>query len=105
MVLKAAGVVWLNPEGDVETIGRSEALRRFEAGQRPFLCHARAIGRRLGQAVAGHDVMELFAFVRPARFAPPTPRGLAEAMGLDAPESAEAEAAADRKSTRLNSSH
>ncbi len=93
MVLKAMGAVWLNPEGDVETIGRSEAIRRFESGQRPFLCHGRAIGRRLGQAIAGHDVMELFAFVRPARFAPPTPRGLAEAMGLDAPETAEAEAA------------
>ena len=92
MVLRASGVVWLNPEGDVETIGRAEAVRRFEAGARPFFCHGRAIGRRLGAAVSGHDVVELFAFVRPARFAPPTPRGLAGALGLDPPESAEAEA-------------
>jgi len=93
MVLRAAGVVWLNPEGDVETIAKGEAVRRIEAGARPFLAHAKAVGRRLNQAVAGHDVVELFAFVRPARFVPPTPRGLAEAVGLDAPESAEAEAA------------
>ena len=93
MVLRASGVVWLNPEGDVETIGRAEAIRRFESGARPLFCHGRAIGRRLGASVSGHDVVELFAFVRPARFAPPTPRGLAGAMGLDPPETAEAEAA------------
>ena len=36
-----------------------------------------------------YDILELFAFVRPARFAAPTPRGLAVALGLPQPDDAE----------------
>src|SRR6202012_2597272 len=38
------------------------------------------------------DILELFAFVRPARFCVPTPRGLAEALDLAPPTGAEDEA-------------
>lgn len=49
----------------------------------PVLCHAPACARRLGlAAVSARDVLELFAFVRPAQFCLPTPRGVAEAMGI-----------------------
>jgi ATP-dependent DNA helicase DinG len=94
MVLRASGAIWLSPDGDVETIGFAEARRRLEEGAQPILCHARAISRRFGIAIAGHDLLELFAFVRPARFVAPTPRGLALAAGLDPAETAEGEAAA-----------
>lgn len=49
----------------------------------PVLCHAPACARRLGlSGFAARDVLELYAFVRPAKFCLPTPRGLAEAMGI-----------------------
>jgi hypothetical protein len=41
------------------------------------------IGQRLGYPdLSGLDLLELFAFVHPARFAVPTPRGLATALGI-----------------------
>ena len=49
------------------------------------MCHARAVARRLDiAALAALDLLELFAFVRPAQFCVPTPRGLAAALGLRA---------------------
>src|SRR6185369_9649532 len=46
------------------------------------------------------DLLELFAFVRPARFCIPTPRGLAEALGLATPRGLEDEAIALHNVTR-----
>src|ERR1051325_631201 len=52
----------------------------------PMVCHARAVARRLDMAsFPAFDLLELFAFVRPARFCVPTPRGLAAALGLAPP--------------------
>ena len=52
----------------------------------PLLVHAPATLRRLGlRGDAGLDLLELFAFVLPARAAAPTPRGLALALDLDPP--------------------
>ena len=62
---------------------RSRSCRSHEAARRaratpPFLCHARAVARRLDIPVfPALDLLELFAFVRPAQFCLPTPRGLA----------------------------
>jgi ATP-dependent DNA helicase DinG len=51
-----------------------------------MLCHGRAMARRLGVApFPALDLLELHAFVRPARFCLPTPRGLAAALGLPVP--------------------
>lgn len=62
-----------------------------------LLCHSAFVIERLGFAAEAPravirqareqkhlDVAELFAFVCPARFATPTPKGLARALGLDA---------------------
>ena len=58
------------------------------------MCHAKATARRLGlHTLAALDVLEIFAFVHPARQAVPTVRGLARALGLALPESIEDEAA------------
>ena len=60
------------------------------------------LARRLGlERLAAHDLLELFAFVRPARFCVPTPRGLAMAVGMAPPASLEHEARALRQVTRL----
>jgi ATP-dependent DNA helicase DinG len=52
------------------------------------------VGQRLGYPeLSGLDLLELFAFLHPARFAVPTPAGLSRALGLE-PPAGEAEAAA-----------
>ncbi|MGI4955207.1 MAG: hypothetical protein ACRYGM_25655, partial [Janthinobacterium lividum] len=68
----------------------SEAL----AGDPPLLVHAPATLRRLGLASRPcFDLLELFAFVRPACPAAPTPRGLALALDMDPPRDMEDAAA------------
>src|SRR5438132_14401655 len=79
-------IVWLTPDGEIEALAPAEARRRLE-GESPMVCHARAVARRLDIAgFAALDLLELFAFVRPAQFCVPTPRGLATALGLAPPQ-------------------
>ncbi len=69
-------------DGRTETVGRGAAIAR--AAETPMiLLNAPLIGNRLGYPeLSGLDLLELFAFVHPARFAVPTPKGLADALGL-----------------------
>jgi ATP-dependent DNA helicase DinG len=92
LVVGPAGAAWLTPEGEIETLTLIAARKRAKA-EPPFLCHARATAARLGVApFPAFDVLELYAFVRPARFCLPTPRGLAAALGLPLPAGMEGEA-------------
>ena len=76
---------WLTPDGELALLPLQDAARRAR-GAPPLLCHARATARRLGVLpFPSLDVLELFAFVRPAQFCLPTPRGLALALGLAPP--------------------
>src|SRR6516165_5334779 len=78
-------VLWLSPDGEIDALAPAEARTRIEH-EMPMLCHARATARRLDMPVfPALDLLELFAFVRPARFCVPTPRGLAETLGIDPP--------------------
>ena len=78
-------VVWVSAEGEIEALAPAEAIRRVQIDP-PILCHAVATARRLDTPVfSALDLLELFAFVYPARFCVPTPRGLAEALGLPLP--------------------
>src|SRR5437763_88862 len=78
-------VLWLSPDGEIEVLAPAEACRRVER-ETPMLCHARATARRLDVPLfPALDLLELFAFVRPAKFCVPTPRGLAASLGLAAP--------------------
>src|SRR6516165_9615167 len=78
-------VLWLSPDGEIEALAPADARNRIEH-ETPMLCHARATARRLDMPVfPALDLLELFAFVRPARFCVPTPGGLAEVLGIDAP--------------------
>jgi ATP-dependent DNA helicase DinG len=77
---------WLTAEGEIALLPLAEAARRAR-GSPPFVCHLPATARRLGvHAFPALDLLELYAFVRPARFCLPTPRGLAAALGLDLPQ-------------------
>ncbi|WP_366658041.1 ATP-dependent DNA helicase [Fodinicurvata sp. EGI_FJ10296] len=89
LVAGAAGLVLLTAEGEVEMPTPAEARTRIH--DRPVMvCHARSMARRLGMdSFAAYDVLELFAFVHPAVFCRPTPRGLAETLDLPPPSSLE----------------
>ncbi len=85
LVAGAGRAAWLSPDGEISLMAHDEAARRARS-QVPIVCHARATARRLGVLpFPSLDLLELFAFVRPARFCLPTARGLALATGLAAP--------------------
>ncbi len=93
LVAGVRGVVWLSPDGEVENLNGKETAERLHPGRPPIICHAKSFFLRLGaKPFAVFDVLELFAFVRPGEFALPTPRGLAEVLGLSLPTSHEQEA-------------
>jgi len=93
MVAGAAGAVWVSADGEVETLRPGVALQKLRHGAMPLICHATATWRKLGGGpYNAFDILELFAFTRPARFCVPTPRGLAQALNLPLPESPEQQA-------------
>jgi ATP-dependent DNA helicase DinG len=88
------GGIWMaHSDGSTEAIGRGEAIGRI-AESPTVVLNAPLVASRLGYPdLSGLDLLELFAFVYPARFCVPTPHGLAKALGLPAPKD-EGEAAA-----------
>ena len=53
-----------------------------------LILNAPLVASRLGYPdLSGLDLLELFAFIHPAQFCVPTPKGLAHALGLDEPAS------------------
>jgi ATP-dependent DNA helicase DinG len=85
-----------------ERVAAGEALTRL-AQQPHLVCHAAFLVERLGLAAGANraairaareqrhcDVAELFAFACPARFATPTPAGLARSLALQ-PDDSDAE--------------
>ncbi len=84
-----SGAVWIEPDGTPERLPPVAVARRARL-HRPLLCHARLTARRLTcDPFPAYDLLELFAFVRPASFCPPTPRGLADALALPRPRTPE----------------
>ena len=99
LVAGAGAVAWLEADGTVETLSAAAAQARLRESPPPLVCHMPATAARMGGGpFPALDLLELFAFVRPARFCVPTPRGLAGATGLDIPESAAEQALALRES-------
>jgi ATP-dependent DNA helicase DinG len=82
-----AGCWLLAGEIGTRAIGKGEAI--VAAADTPvLLLNAPLVATRLGYPdLSGLDLLELFAFVHPARFLVPTPGGLARALGLNAPVS------------------
>jgi ATP-dependent DNA helicase DinG len=71
-------------------IGKGEAI--MAAADTPLLLlNAPLLATRLGYPdLSGLDLLELFAFVHPARFVVPTPKGLAHALDLREPSADDA---------------
>ncbi len=80
-----AGIWIAAPDGDVRAVSKGEAVG--QAAETPLvMLNAPLVAQRLGYSdLSGLDVLELFAFVYPARFMVPTPKGLAEALGIKNP--------------------
>ena len=78
-----AGIWLAEPGGAPRAISKGDAIGR--AAETPvILMNAPLVGRRLGYPdLSGLDLLELFAFVHPARFMVPTPAGLARVLGLE----------------------
>ena len=89
----ARDVIWIGTDGDIERLSKSAARERID--HRPvFFCHRKWTAGRLGLEASnaqssvlggleGLDLLELFAFTRPAQFGLPTARGIADVLGLD----------------------
>ncbi|MBB5719139.1 ATP-dependent DNA helicase DinG [Stakelama sediminis] len=79
--------VWIAlPDGETRAIGRGEAIR-IAADTPVLLLNAPLVAQRLGYGdLSGLDLLELWAFLRPAQFMVPTPKGLARATGLAPPD-------------------
>jgi ATP-dependent DNA helicase DinG len=89
-----AGIWLADGSGEVREASRGEAIAR--AAETPhIILNAPLVGQRLGYPeLSGLDLLELFAFIHPARFAVPTAAGLSRALGLEPPASESAAAAA-----------
>ncbi len=77
-----------------ELAGRLAALAQDGAERTmPLHCYGAGIARRLGiRRFPGRDILDLFAFARPAVFCLPTPAGIAAALNLAKPHTPAEEA-------------
>ena len=80
-----AGIWLTSRDGEIREATRGEAIAR--AAETPhIILHAPLVGHRLGYPeLSGVDLLELFAFIHPARFAVPTVAGLSRATGFEPP--------------------
>ncbi|MCW0182565.1 MAG: ATP-dependent DNA helicase [Zavarzinia sp.] len=77
--------VILRPTGEIEELSLRDGAIAADSGQL-LLAHAPLTARRLGvRQLRGFDVLELFAFARPAQFCLPSAGGLARVFGLAPP--------------------
>lgn len=87
LVTHPGNAVWLSEDGEIETLKLDHIIARIRR-EPPLLCHRLAVAARLRappDSFFAFDLLELFAFVRPARFCVPTPRGVAQSLGLPVP--------------------
>jgi ATP-dependent DNA helicase DinG len=77
--------LWLAKNGTVAQITRGKALSQLAEGL-TLVLNTPLLSSHLGAAhLPTLELLELYAFVRPAQFCVPTPRGLARALGLPVP--------------------
>ncbi len=94
LVVGLRQAVLLTPDGEIEELPLHDAARRVRR-QPPMVCHRLAVAARLKvEPFAALDLLELWAFARPATFCLPTVRGVCRALQMAAPETPEDEAQA-----------
>ncbi|MGH1402782.1 MAG: ATP-dependent DNA helicase [Alphaproteobacteria bacterium] len=79
----------LTEDGEFQTLSHQQTISEIN-NKTVMVCHAPYTKERLGfEEFYTFDVLELFAFVHPARFCVPTPNGLSRALGLSIPQTLE----------------
>ena len=96
LVAGAAHAFCLDESGEILEVDRPDAEKLLSSSS-TVVCHGPFTAKRLGlrtldRPVAHLDILELFAFVRPAQFCLPTVRGIAAALELAQPLALEDEA-------------
>ena len=82
-------LIWISTDGEICQLNHQAIAAELALGP-VLLCHRRWSEARAGVEISNYlDIMELYAFIRPARFALPTPTGLAQQLGLARPQSGE----------------
>ncbi len=90
-------VVWSNghktailtTEGEIKILNNDQA-RMIIHKKHALVCHAPYTKSKLGlNEFYAFDILELFAFVHPARFTVPTPKGICTSLGLSPPQNFE----------------
>lgn len=85
LAVNAKNAAVLSSDGEISVIPHARA-QTATVGQPVMVCHAPYTKCRLSTSeLHALDVLELFAFVHPARFCVPTPSGLAQVLGLPPP--------------------
>lgn len=86
LCVTAARAALISGDGEIITGSAKEVTGQID-GQSVIVCHAPYTSARMGfSAFHTLDILELFAFVHPARFCVPTPIGIARALGVEAPK-------------------
>ena len=96
LVAGAAHALCLDEAGELIEVEKHDAEKLISSGS-TVVCHGPFTAKRLGvqhidRSGVHLDILELFAFVRPAQFCLPTVRGLAAALNLPQPLTLEDEA-------------
>ena len=81
-----AGLWLASPEGPAQEVGKGQAINAC-ADTPVLMLNAPLVAARLGYPdLSGLDLLELYAFLHPAKFCVPTPKGLAAALDIEPPE-------------------
>lgn len=88
LCLGAGKIIHLNKDGEILELTSKEASR-LTSDSPILVCHAPYTRSKLAHTnFPMLDILELYAFVYPTRFAVPTPSGLAKTLSLDSPQEA-----------------
>ena len=78
---------WISGDGEIFSPSKEELSRMLASDRPPLICHRNWTENKIGAKLDKYlDILELFAFVKPAEFCLPTPTGLALATGLALPK-------------------
>jgi ATP-dependent DNA helicase DinG len=85
LVVNAYQAAILTTDGEIQVMSHAQATQIIH--EKPvLLCHAPYTATQMGaEFLPAFDVLELFAFVHPAKFCVPTVTGLTKALGLAPP--------------------
>jgi ATP-dependent DNA helicase DinG len=92
LVVQGDKAVWLTADGEIEEESLAATIPKI-GDNPPLLVHRLSVARKLGvNPFTAFDILELFAFSRPARSCLPTVRGLTNALNLKIPQNIEDQA-------------